>query len=1186
MTNESIERFISRWQAAGGNERANYQLFIGELCEVLDLPRPDPARDDTRDNAYVFERRVRFRHGDGSESHGFIDCYKRGAFVLEAKKIKAKVVNGGGKGFDDALQRARGQAEAYARALPAEEGRPPFLAVVDVGNVIELYAEFSRSGATYTPFPDPRSHRIRLTDFRDEAVRARLRALWLDPLSLDPTRATARVTREVAERLAEVARALEGAGHAPELVAGFLSRCLFTMFAEDVGLLPKQDGKGAFTVLLESLKDNPAQFVPLVGELWRAMDTGDFSAAIRAALPRFNGKLFKTPLVLPLTRDQIELLIKAARADWTQVEPAIFGTLLERALDPAERHALGAHYTPRAYVERLVLPTVIEPLRASWSHVQAAALLLANEGKTKEAIAEIRAFHHRLCELRVLDPACGSGNFLYVTLEHMKRLEGEVLNQLDEIGHTQAMLEAEGLSVDPHQFLGLEINPRAAAVAEMVLWIGYLQWHFRTRGAGLPPQPVLKDFHNIECRDAVLAYDRVEYVTDARGVPVSRWDGKTTKKHPVTGEDVPDETAQVTLERYVNPRRAEWPQADVVVGNPPFIGTAGMRQALGDGYVEALREAWSLPSPARGRGVGGEGGVPESADFVMYWWHKAASLVAAGSLSRFGFITTNSIRQTFNRRVLERHLAAGDGAAPLSLAAKNAECVGRGSPVPLHLAFAVPDHPWVDNVDGAAVRIAMTVGAMGAGEGRLLTVVDERAGGGDGVEVETIERVGVIHPDLTVGANVSAAQALQANAGVSSPGFKLHGAGFIVSPQDTAKLEADAPIKPYRNGRDLTDRPRGVKVIDLFGHTADQVRARWPATYQWVLERVKPERDHNNRASYRDNWWVFGEPRRDLRPALDGLPRYIATVETAKHRVFQFLDASIAPDNMLVCIALDDAYFLGVLSSRAHVVWALAAGGRLGVGNDPRYNKSRCFETFPFPAAAPEQQARIRDLAEQIDAHRKRQQALHDDLTLTGMYNVLEKLKVSLPMTAKEKAIHEMGLVSVLKSLHDELDAAVLAAYGWQDLLPSPAGGRGVGGEGDETLLERLVALNAERAAEEANGQVRWLRPAFQHPEQPQPVQAEMGLSRPTHSEAAKEGGTSPSPPRADQQRHPWPSTLPEQVAAVARVLAEARAPLAEADLAARFTGKGPWKKRLPQLLDTLVALGRARVLEDGRWMG
>ena len=1159
MTNESIERFISRWQAAGGSERANYQLFVGELTELLGLPRPDPARDDTRDNAYVFERRVRFRHGDGAESHGFIDCYRRGAFVLEAKRIKAN----GGKGFDDALQRARGQAEAYARALPAEEGRPPFLVVVDVGNVIELYAEFSRSGATYTPFPDPRSHRIRLTDFRDEAIRARLAALWLDPLSLDPTRATARVTREVAERLAEVAKALEGAGHDAETVAGFLSRCLFTMFAEDVELLPKQDGKGAFTVLLESLKNDPAQFVPLVGELWRAMDSGEFSVAIRAALPRFNGKLFKQPLVLPLTRDQIGLLIKASSADWTQVEPAIFGTLLERALDPSERHALGAHYTPRAYVERLVLPTVIEPLRMSWSHVQAAALVLANEGKVKEAIAELRAFHHRLCELKVLDPACGSGNFLYVTLEHMKRLEGEVLNQLDEIGHTQAMLETEGLSVDPHQFLGLEINPRAAAVAEMVLWIGYLQWHFRTRGHVMPPQPVLKDFRNIECRDAVLAYDRVEYVTDARGVPVSRWDGKTVKKHPVTGEDVPDETAQVPLERYVNPRRAEWPRADVVVGNPPFIGNKRMRAALGDGYVEALRGAWSE--------------MPESADFVMYWWHKAASLVSGGSLSRFGFITTNSVTQAFNRRVLQAHLREGDGAAPPSLAAESAECVGRDNPVPLHLAFAVPDHPWVDSADGAAVRIAMTVGAVGAGEGRLLTVVDEKESGGDGREVKTAERVGVIHADLAIGANVSGAVPLRANTGVCFQGFVLVGEGFCIT-QDEAnnlvRLDANSSkmIRPWKNGRDVMQSNRGMAVIDLYPLSESETRAQYPAVFQWLLDRVKPFRDHVARKGHREKWWLWGEARPGLRTATNSLSRCVVTNFAAKHRIFVFESPKTALDHNIYIIASDDAMMLGVLSSRVHVTWMLRAGSSLE--DRPLWISSTCFLPFPFPAATPEQQARIRSLAEQIDAHRKRQQAAHAELTLTGMYNVLDKLKVSLPMTAKEKAIHEMGLVSVLRSLHDELDAAVLAAYGWND-APS-----------DETILERLVALNAERAAEEVAGQVRWLRPAFQHPEQAQPVQAEMGLSRPTHSEAATEGGTSPSPPRTEPQRHPWPNTLPEQVAAVARVLAEARAPLSEADLAARFTGKGPWKRRLPQLLDTLVALGRARMLEDGRWMG
>ena len=592
----NVDEFVARWHAADGGERANYQLFVHELCTLLDLPPPDPAREDTRDNAYVFERRVTFHHGDGAESPGFIDCYRRATFVLEAKKIKQAE----GKGFDDALLRARGQAEQYARAVPAFEGRPPFLLVVDVGKLIELYADFTRSGATYTPYPDPRSHRIPLAELRDDAIRKRLRAVWLDPLSLDPARVSAKVTRDVAERLAKVARVLESAGHAPETVAGFLSRCLFSMFAEDVGLLPKR----AFVDLLESLKGNPAQFVPLVGELWRAMDRGEFSAAVRADLLKFNGKLFKQPLVLPLDRNQIELLLSAARANWREVEPAIFGTLLERALDPTERHALGAHYTPRAYVERLVLPTIVEPLRDNWKNVQAAALVLAGEGKLKEAQQQVREYLKQLCEVRVLDPACGSGNFLYVTLEHLKRLEGEVLNQLDELGDTQGRLELQGVSVDPHQLLGIELNPRAAEIAEMVLWIGYLQWHFRTRGQIMPPQPVLKDFQNIECRDAVLAYDRVEYVTNERGVPVASWDGKTMKKHSITGEDVPDNGARVPLEKYVNPRKAEWPSADFVIGNPPFIGNKRMRNALGDGYVEALRRTWT--------------GVPESADFVMY----------------------------------------------------------------------------------------------------------------------------------------------------------------------------------------------------------------------------------------------------------------------------------------------------------------------------------------------------------------------------------------------------------------------------------------------------------------------------------------------------------------------------------------------------------------------------------------
>lgn len=1137
----AVSAFIARWRDADGTELANAQTFTRELCELLALPLPEPSRADTQDNAYVFERRVMFSHGDGSTSEGRIDCYRRGAFVLEAKRLQAGAHT---RGFDDALLRARTQAERYARALPVAEGRPPFVVVVDVGRVIELYAEFSRSGATYTPYPDPRSHRIRLDDLAKPEIRARLHAVWLDPAALDPARISGKVTRDVAVRLASIAKSLEADGHDAEAVAGFLTRCLFSMFAEDVGLLPAR----SFSTLLDDLSRNTQQFVPLLAALWREMDAGGFSAVLRDTLPRFNGKLFKQPEVLPLKREQIVLLREAARADWRQVEPAIFGTLLERALDPDERHALGAHYTPRSYVERLVLPTVIEPLRMQWANVQAAALTLAREGKVDAARAEISRFHHHLCNIRVLDPACGSGNFLYVTLEHLKRLEGEVLNQAGELGASMA-LETEGLSVDPHQFLGLEINPRAAAIAELVLWIGYLQWHFRTRGAGLPPQPVLRDFRNIECRDAVLACDRIEFATDPAGIPLTRWDGHTFKPHPATGEPVPDDSARVPLERYINPRRADWPAADYVVGNPPFIGAGPMRAALGDGYVDALRHVWH--------------DVPDSADFVMFWWHHAAGLTRAGALQRFGFITTNSLKQTFNRRVVDAQLKATS---------------------PLSLAFAIPDHPWVDSANGAAVRIAMTVGRAGAGSGRLLTVVAETPTRDDEVAVTLADKAGVLHADLTIGADLVAAVPLSANSSIANRGVQLLASGFCISESDVREADPERRfVKSYLNGKDLTDRSRAALVLDTFGCTADDLRGRSPATYQWLLDRAKPERDQNPRPSYRDNWWLIGENQPQMRRSLLGLKRYIATAITAKHRTLVFIDAGTLADQALLVIALDDPTALGVLSSRVHTAWALAAGSRLGVGNDPRYNKTRCFEPFPFPDTSSGLRLRIAALAEQIDAHRKRQQAAHADVTLTGMYNVLEKLRRDEPLNAKEKTLHQHGLVAVLDQLHRELDAAVLDAYGWSDLAPALVGAPGALtpltdkpealAQAEAELLERLVALNAARAAEEAQGQVRWLRPDFQA----------AGSASPVQSEIEGADTETPAAPPVPVARQPWPAELPQQIAAVAGVLAASAAPLDLAALAGHFTGKGAWKKRLPQLLDTLAALGRARC-DDQRW--
>lgn len=838
-----------------------------------------------------------------------------------------------------------------------------------------------------------------------------------------------------------------------------------------------------------------------------------------------------------------------------------------------------------------MLPTVIEPLREEWAHAQAAALTLASENKHDAAVKTLRQFHHRLCTLRVLDPACGSGNFLYVTLEHLKRLEGEVLNALDELGFRQTGLAlggeradaAAGETVDPHNLLGIELNPRAAEIAEVVLWIGYLQWHFRTRGDVKPPQPVIRDFRNIECRDAVLAYDAVQEVLDEAGTPVTRWDGKTMKTSPVTGDQIPDERARVPLERYVNPRKAAWPQADFIVGNPPFIGNKRMRTALGDGYVEALRGTWR--------------DVPESADLVMYWWQHAAQLTRSGLLERFGLITTNSIRQAFNRRVIETFLS--DKKTPISL------------------VFAIPDHPWVDTTDGADVRIAMTVASHRNADAVLRLVTHETQANDGESMVLLMEKRGRMHADLKVGPDVAAAPQLRANAGISSRGVIPFGEGMVVSEQEARTLGIASRIglpdrvRPYLNGRDITGTRRGAFVLDMYGLGEKDVMRDFPEVYQRLLERVKPARANDKRKSYRDNWWIFAEPRPMLRRALVDATRFIVTPQTAKHRFFTFLSAEVLPDDKLIAIAVDDARLLGVLSSCIHGVWALASGGRLGVGNDPVYNKSTCFECFPFPVANDKPSELVRTLAESLDAHRKRQQAAHPKLTLTGMYNVLEKLRSGEALTPKERTIHEQGLVSVLRQMHDELDAAVLAAYGWSDLLPllriahgndappalaatddAAAGSKPTEQASDaqaerlkaareeaqrqfdEAVLERLVALNTERAAEEARGLVRWLRPEFQNP------QGQSAEQRPEQGELVDSEAV-PAVAAARIKPQPWPKAAIDQVRAVADTLAASPVALSIDELASRFRGRGPWKRRLPPLLEMLVALGKAQSQGD-----
>ncbi|MBR3194113.1 DNA methyltransferase [Bosea sp. (in: a-proteobacteria)] len=1125
-----VEAFIARWRMSEGAERASFPSFIGEFCELLRMERPQPPTSDVEAVAYRFEYPVRLSGSDGSGTTGRIDLYRKRCFVAEAKQSRQRGQpkeilpagdpdddaigaprgrRGADRGLDVMMLNAKRQAEQYCRALPAAHGWPPFIILCDVGHCFEFYADFSGQGKNYAQFPDRHRFRVYLEDLRDPAIRAWIARIWSDPTSLDPSRQAALATRQIAQRLAQVSKALERR-HDPEDVALFLMRCVFTMFAEDVRLIPAD----SFKRLLRECLEAPKSFKPLVEDLWRAMDLGRYSSAVRAELKRFNGRMFAEPQVFALGRDGIAELLAAAEHDWSLVDPAIFGTLLEQALEPTERARLGAHYTPRAYVERLVVETVVAPLRDDWRNVLTAAQQARDGGNAKAALALVEDFHGQLSRTRVLDPACGTGNFLHVAQDLMKRLEGEVLEVAAELGAAEQLGGFGARGIGPWQFFGIDANRRAVAIADLMLWIGYLQWHLRTR-AFAPSEPILEELIQIVPGDALLLWD---------DWPVPLVEG---------GREVTPR----------NPRRPGWPEVEFIVGNPPFIGGKDLRGRLGDGYVGALRAAYPQ--------------MNESADLVMYWWDRAAELLTLPrtKLRRFGFVTTNSVTQLFQRRVVERHLNATK---------------------PISLLLAIADHPWTKaGKDTAAVRIAMTVAEAGRKEGRLLEVIAESGLDTDQPRVEVRERQGMIAPDLTIGPDMTRTLALHANEGLCSRGVSLHGSGFIVTPAEAEALGLgrrpglDDHIRRYRNGRDLTARSRNVMAIDLFGLSAAEVRERFPEVYQHVKLRVKEEkdasgqligRDANNRASYRELWWLFGEPRKELRPALAGLQRYIATVETAKHRVFQFLDASILPDNMLVAVALSDAFHLGVLSSRVHCVWALQSGGWLGVGNDPRYSKSRCFDPFPFPEIAEAQKQAIREPAEALDALRKDVLARHPDLTLTGLYNVREAILAGRSLSAAEADIRDRGLVLILNEHHEAIDAAVATAYG----LPADAE--------DETILAMLVALNRDRAREEERGTARWLRPDYQRPR----------FGREAAVGEQIEAAELLALPAPGSARPVFPSQPVERVAAVLAVLATASTPLDAEAIAQRFRQGLKVRSAVRAILISLARVGEVSTGDGG----
>ena len=958
--------FAAKWGDNTRRENASSQEHFIDLCRMLGAPTPneaDPAGAD-----YAFEYPAA-RTSTGRR--GSADVFRRGRFGWEYKGAHGDL------------------AGAYRQLLDYREslGNPPLLVVSDM-DAIEVHTNFTDTASAV--------RRVVLADLAAggdrtaEALRV-LRAVMDDPEALRPERSPDEVTRIAAARFADVARSLGERGHHPEAVAHFLNRVLFCLFAEDIGLLPS----GILTGMIGSRGGDPAEFARALADLFRLMsyrEAGRYYGNDRVEW--FNGGLFDDASVLELDRDELRAVGEAAGLDWAQVEPAILGTLFERGLDPAKRGQLGAHYTDRAKIMLVVEPVVMEPLRREFEAMRARVEALTagrepspltREGRRRErppawereAEAEWRAFLERLRAVRVLDPACGSGNFLYVALRLLKDLEREVI----QWGAETLRMPAEFPQVGPANALGIELNPYARELAGVSIWIGHIQW-MNDHGYGHPRDPVLQPLDHIELRDAVLA----------------------------RGEDG-------------SPVPASWPEAEFVVGNPPFLGGHQMRESLGDEYVETLREAWGEE-------------VSNGADLVCYWHELARRQIADGTVRRAGLLATNSIRGGPSRRTLERIKESGD------------------------IFMAWSDEPWT--VEGAAVRVSIVGQDDGSETQRTL----------DG------EPVPMVNSDLTQGVDLTLARRLAENDGVSFRG-DIKGGKFDIT-GDIAREMLRAPtnvngrpnadvVTPWVNGMDIARRSRGMFIVDFGTEMAEADAADYEAPFAYAEQHIRPVRAGNRLQVYRERWWLHMAPRPEMRAALAPLERFIVTPMLAKHRLFVWLSAPTLPDQQLIVVAREDDYTFGVLHSRPHELWALRTGTSLE--DRPRYTSTTTFQTFPFPwpldtpeGALTAEQARrreaIAEAARALDEARRRW--LHPPELVREEADVLPSLPARL-LPADEEAERELRKRTLtalynarpawLSRRHADLDAAVYAAYGWPD-------GASLGGE---ALLSRLLALNLAR---------------------------------------------------------------------------------------------------------------------------
>lgn len=987
--------FVARWAQSTLREQQGAQSHFNELCQLVN--HPTPTQRDPEGTFFTFEENVTKSTG----GRGRADVWYKGRFAWEYK--------GKGKSLD----------EAYAQLLSykTDLDNPPLLVVCDFDEY-RIYPQW--------PNVDGQPIVFRNADLLKPEYRRFIDWLLIAPEEFlkykqDQQEQRRVLTEELARKFADLARSLETDRPADEpawtqqQIARFLMRIMFILFAEDTGLLPLISGVPTFRYILSvALDEKYDAFVSNTRELFEAMN-GQRGRFAGKAIPYFNGGLFDLApdeggqhQVIDILKyvEAVSLLQEAHEKDWSKVNPTIFGTLFERALDDDKRGQLGAHYTSEADIRLILDPVLMQPVIAEWDAVRAEAEPLMqrylDEAAPPRAKAAARdrltALHTRMADrlttITVLDPACGSGNFLYLSLRLLKDLEGRVHDFFAPLGlpfHDW---------VTPRQFFGIEKEPFAARLAQVVVWIGYLQWRYDNEGGlrpVLPHQP--RTDHSLN--DPILGYigaDQTERIVNADAVLRYRDDG--------------------------TPYEPDWPPAEVIVGNPPFLGGNRIRGELG-GYVDHLFGLYAER-------------VPAFADLVCYWFEKARAQIAAGKTRRAGLIATNSIRGGANREVLKRIKESGD------------------------IFMAWSDREWI--LDGAAVRVSMVGFDDGKQTARTL----------DGQTVEAI------NPDLSHSVNVVQAKSLSENANISFQGPSPKGQ-FDISEQLALQMLAQSNpsgeknsdvVKRTVNGQDLVRNGSQKWTIDFGTNRDEEIAKKYIKPYEYLLENVFPIRAKNNRETYRQYWWLYAEARPGMRTALGGLKRYIVTPRVAKHRILVWLSTDVLADDGTIVFAREDDYFFGVLHSYPHELWSLRQGTWLGKGNDPRYTPTTTFETFPLPWS-PGQEDTASPVHAAISAaaaalHAERDAWLNPpdlialggdvrDRTLTKLYNALEDLRAGkAPRSADDPAVK---FAPRLRHLHDALDAAVLASYGWDDLIPALRTSAG-----DEELLRRLLALNRARA--------------------------------------------------------------------------------------------------------------------------